>query len=101
MSPTNVDIAELLARAAEAADGHRARAYRTASVAALMWSEEAADLVAADRSLTELERIGPSLARRVRGWIEDPPEVDEPPPARRNFMSFAEARSTWASEPSW
>jgi histidinol phosphatase-like PHP family hydrolase len=101
MSPTNVDIAELLARAAETADGHRARAYRTASVAALMWSEEAADLVAADRSLTELERIGPSLARRVRGWIEDPPEIPSPPPARAGFGSFAGAISRIARELAW
>jgi hypothetical protein len=45
--PANTDISELLARAGADADGHRARAYNTAARAALMWGEEASDLVAA------------------------------------------------------
>lgn len=101
MSLTNVDIAELLARKGEGAEGHRARAYVGAARAALLWDEEAADLVAQDRSLTELERIGPSLARRVRSWIEDEPEVPEPPPERRGFSSFARAKVVVGANPSW
>ena len=89
----NTDLAQLLAAAGVDAEGHRARAYRSAARAALMWSEEAADLVAAGRSLEELERIGPGLAGRVRGWIEDDPPVPEPPPERRDFLSYAHALS--------
>ncbi|CAN5661403.1 hypothetical protein BH24ACT26_BH24ACT26_01470 [soil metagenome] len=99
MPTTNTDIAELLAAAAEEAEGHRARAYRSASTAALMWGEEASDLVAQDRSLTELERIGPSLAKRVRRWVEEEQKVSAPPPARRDFLSYAEARALVVSEP--
>jgi DNA polymerase (family 10) len=88
----NTDIAELLARAGKEAEGHRARAYSSAARAALLWPEEAAALVAAGRSLTELERIGPGLARRVRAWIEEDPAAPEPPPERRDFLSFAAAR---------
>jgi histidinol phosphatase-like PHP family hydrolase len=98
--PANTDIAELLAIAAAGADGHRARAYASAARAALTWPEEAAAVVAAGRSLTELERIGPGLARRVGAWIADdaaPPE--EPPPTRRDFISFAAARALVAGQP--
>jgi hypothetical protein len=65
----------------------------------LLWSEEAADVVAAARSLTELERIGPGPAKRVRSWIEDGIDVQEPPPVRRDFISFAGARARLAERP--
>jgi histidinol phosphatase-like PHP family hydrolase len=95
----NTDIAELLAAASKEADGHRARAYASAARAALMWSEEAADVVTAGRSLTELERIGPGLARRVEAWIEDDSAPAEPPADRYDFLSFAAARARVAQQP--
>ena len=58
MPVTNLDIAELLARRSEETEGPRARAYRRSSRAALGWHEEAAELVAQGRSLTELYAIG-------------------------------------------
>jgi hypothetical protein len=99
MTLANTDIAELLARRAEESDGHRRRAYGTAARAALMWSEEATDVLSEGRSLTELERIGPSLARRVRSWIEEDEPVGDPPESRRDFSSFAAARRVLADAP--
>ncbi|MFN2489568.1 MAG: hypothetical protein ABR529_07505 [Actinomycetota bacterium] len=98
MSLRNTDIAELLARAADAVEGHRARAYRTAARAALMWGEEIADVIGQGRSPAELERVGPSLARRIGAWIEEDVPVPDAPPARRGFLSYAEARSLLASD---
>ena len=66
----NAAIAELLIREAETATGHRERALQRAAHAAFMWSEEAVDLVTAGRSLTELAGIGPSLAKRLHGWLD-------------------------------
>lgn len=66
----NAAIAELLIREEEAADGHREQASRRAAHNAFMWPEEAADIVPAGRSLTELVGIGPSLNKRLQGWIE-------------------------------
>ena len=101
MSLTNKDISELLARRAEETDEHRSRAYRRAARAALMWPEEAADLVAQERSLTELHQIGDRLAGRIEGWIEDPPELEETPLLRHDFMTLAEARRLLRDNPEW
>ncbi len=92
MTLRNTDVAELLARAAEEADGHRARAYASASRTALLWDEEVADVIAQGRSAAELERVGPSLSKRIRRWVEDDTRAPEPPPLRAGFSSFAEAR---------
>ena len=93
MALRNTQVAELLALAAEEAEGHRARAYSTAARTALLWEEEVADLVAQGRSPTELERVGPSLSKRIRRWVEEEPAVPEPPPLRAGYSSFAEARA--------
>ena len=98
---TNKDISELLARRAEETDEHRSRAYRRAARAALMWPEEAADLVAQDRSLTELHQVGDRLAGRIKGWIEDPPELDETPVLRHDFLTLAHARALLQENPDW
>ena len=66
-----------------------------------MWPEEAADLVARDRSLTELHNVGDKLAGRIKAWIEDPPEIDETPVLRRDFMTLAQARRLLAEHPEW
>lgn len=97
----NRELAELLARAAEAEDGHRQRVLRRASRAALTWPAEAAAAVADGRSLTELRGVGPWIARTLHGWLDDPPEVPEPPPARANFLTLADARDVLASHPEW
>lgn len=98
---SNASLAELLGLEADAAEGHRKRALGRASSAALLWSEEAAGLPAEGRSLTELEAVGPGIERRLAQWLEDPPDVPEPPPARRGFNTFAAARAQVASQPTW
>ena len=96
---SNGALAELLAREAEAEEGHRARALRRAARSALLWPEEAAELAATGRSLTELRAVGPWVADRLRTWIEDPPDVLAPPEARQGFLTLAEARRTLEAEP--
>lgn len=98
---TNLQVSELLSRRSEEAEGQRQRAYRRAGRAALYWPEEVATLVEQGVSLTELHGVGPKISGLIRTWLEDPPEVPEPPPARRGFMSFAEARSIVAAHPGW
>ena len=59
----NRDLAELLSREAQ-------RALRRVARAALWrWTEEAAELHAQGRSLTELALVGPWLATIMRRWI--------------------------------
>ncbi|HZA39968.1 MAG TPA: hypothetical protein VFA00_05020, partial [Actinomycetota bacterium] len=66
---TNQAIAELLARRSDETDGHRQRAYRRSSAAAFLWPEEAAEVLAQGRKLTELRYVGDRLAARIEGWI--------------------------------
>ena len=101
MSVTNLQIAELLGRLADEAEGHRRRAYGRASSAALMWPEEAAELAARSESLESLPGVGPSLARRIAEWLEDPGEELEPPPERRGFRSYASALQRLGSKSEW
>lgn len=98
---TNRDISELLALRAEEVEGQRQRAYRRAARAAMYWPEECAGLVEQDRPLTDLHGIGPRLSGRIKGWLDDPPPVPEPPPTRAGFMTFAHARSVVAAHPEW
>jgi hypothetical protein len=60
----NGRIASLLAREGASARGHLALALKRASRSALLWPDEAADLIAAGRPLTELQGIGPNLVYR-------------------------------------
>ncbi|MGH2820055.1 MAG: PHP domain-containing protein [Actinomycetota bacterium] len=101
MPLTNVQISELLARSGLLAEGHAARAYQRASRAALGWAEEASDLINAGRSPQELERVGPSLSRRIREWIEADVEIPDPPGVRAGFSGLARARRTLAAHPEW
>lgn len=97
----NRGLVELLAREAEEpglADQRR-RALRRAARAALAWPEEAHDLHAAGRSLTELRYVGPWLATKIRAWIEAPPTAIEPPPLRRGFSTVAAANAYLAAHP--
>jgi putative hydrolase len=99
----NRDIAELLSR--EATEDHseqRRRALQRAARAALWrWTEEAADLHAEGRSLTELALVGPWLAAIIGRWVADPPPAREPSPLRAGFLTLADARETLASHPDW
>jgi DNA polymerase/3'-5' exonuclease PolX len=88
---TNAAIAELLMREAEAAEGHREFAFSKAARSAFMWPVEANDVREAGRSLTELPGVGPSIAKRIHGWLESPPDV-QPPAIRGGFLTLAEAR---------
>jgi hypothetical protein len=54
-----------------------------ASRAARFWPEEASQLVDAGRSLTELRAVGPWVAAKIHGWLDDPPPVPEPEEKRR------------------
>lgn len=87
----NIELAELLAREAEQHEEHRSRALRRAARRALVWPEEAAELLAKGQPLTDLPAVGPWVARIIEGWVENPPPLPEPPATRRGFITMAEA----------
>ena len=66
-----------------------------------MWPEELAALAGRSESLTGLARVGPWIESLVRSWLDDPPEVPDPPEVRRGFMTVAEARRVLAPDPTW
>lgn len=94
---TNADIAELLYREAERATGHLQRALRRAAHRAFLWPVQAAAIAAAGEDLTALDGVGPVLARTIAGWLDEPPDVPEPPLSRRGFLTLAEAREVIAA----
>lgn len=94
-------LSELLARESEVAKPPIQRALRRAARMALVWPEEAADLVAQGRSLTELPSIGPYLEKLLRRWLDDPPPTPKPPELRSDFLSLAFANRLMATEPEW
>lgn len=98
---TNEAIAELLAIEAESAKHHVARAFRRASRRAFLWPEEAADIVASGRSLTELSGVGPYLEQVIAGWLAKPPEVPVPPEVRQGFLTMTHAQRVLATKPAW
>jgi histidinol phosphatase-like PHP family hydrolase len=99
---SNTDIAELLARQAEREGGILSRAFRRAARSAFLWPEDVAELVAQNRSLTELRAIGPFIERQIRRWLDKPPRLPTRTPAiRRDFLSLAEARQLLAMKPEW
>lgn len=97
----NATIAELLTRESEEAEGHRQVAFRRAARAAFLWPIEAHELKAMGRSLTELPGIGPSIAKRMHGWLDSPPEDTEPPAIRSEFRTMAQARKILDANPTW
>jgi histidinol phosphatase-like PHP family hydrolase len=99
--PTNVQIAELLAQRGDITEGPRQRAYYRSSAAAFLWPEEAADVLADGRPLTELRYVGDRLAARIAGWIEDPPEVPEAPARRSRFLSLTQVLDAVDRAPDW
>jgi putative hydrolase len=99
--PSNADLSELLQRAGDDETNHRRRALHRAGRAARFWAEEAADVVAAGRSLTELRSVGPWVAARIHAFLEAPPDVPEPDETRRGFLTFAEVRRVLDADPEW
>jgi putative hydrolase len=99
-SPTNGDLGELLRRAAREETDHRRRALERASRASLFWPEEAEEVAASGRPLTELRSVGPWVAARIEAWLQDPPAT-EPDETRRGFLTYAEVRRTLDADPSW
>ena len=98
---SNTDVAELLAQQAETETGILVRAFRRASRSAFLWPEEVSDLVAQNRSLTELRGIGPFIEKQIRQWIEELHRPKTVPAIRRDFLSLAEARRLLAARPAW
>jgi putative hydrolase len=98
---SNAEIAELLAREAENYEGIRQRAFKKAARSAFLWPEHVSDLLADGRSLIELKGVGPFIAERLLGWMEQPPEKISPPPLRRDFLSLADARDLLSANSSW
>lgn len=99
---SNTAIAELLAQQAETETGILSRAFRRAARSAFLWPEEASDLVAQNRSLTELRGIGPFIEKQIRSWFDKTQRpVKSVPALRQDFISMAEARQLLAGRPSW
>jgi len=99
---SNIDIAELLAQQAEGETGVLSRAFRRAARSAFLWPEEVSDLVAQNRSLTELRGIGPFIGRQIQTWIDKPPpRTKKAPVIRRDFISMAQAGRLLASQSKW
>jgi putative hydrolase len=106
MSPSerplsNAELSELLWRAGEEETDHRRRALRRAGRAARHWPEEAAEVATAGRSLTELSAVGPWVAARIHGWLDDPPPVPPPDPTRAGYLTFADVRRALDAAPAW
>src|SRR6059058_2403588 len=99
---SNADIAELLLQLEAGETGHRRRALHGAARAAMFWwQEEAGAIVERGDAITGLWRVGPWLARTISGWLADPPEVPETPPARRGYLTRAEVVATLEGHDEW
>ena len=99
---SNIDIAELLAQQAERETGILSRAFRRAARSAFLWPEEVSDLIAQNRSLTELRGFGRFMGRQIQTWIDKPsPRTKRAPAIRRDFISMAQARRLLASQSKW
>ena len=99
---SNTNIAELLAQQAERETGILSRAFRRAARSAFLWPEEASDLAAQNRSLTELRSVGPFISKQIQSWIDRPPRRAKTVPAiRQDFISLADARGLLAIQPAW
>jgi histidinol phosphatase-like PHP family hydrolase len=65
------------------------------------WPEEVAEVVSSGRSITELRRVGPWVARTIHELLEAEPEVPEPPALRDGFLTRSEARAAVAEHGEW
>jgi histidinol phosphatase-like PHP family hydrolase len=99
---TNSAIAEWLAlQAEEAKTPMLTKAFRRASRRAFGWPEEVSAILERGGSLTELQAIGPYLARKVEEFVRGPVVAVKPSPLRKNFQTISEARGLLAKKPSW
>lgn len=99
---TNGDLAELLSLEAERQTEHRQRALRRAARAALWrWPMEAVELRKSGAAFTELELVGPWIARHIDQWFDEDRDPPDRPPLRAGFLTLAEARTTLGEHPQW
>jgi DNA polymerase (family 10) len=99
--PENDVIGELLRLAAAEETGHRRLALERAAHEAPRWPEEAAALAETGRPLTDLRSVGPWVAEKIEGWLQDPPPAPEPAETRRGYLTWAKVRSVLADDPTW
>jgi putative hydrolase len=97
----NGTIAVLLERESETASGHLGLALKRAARSALLWPEEASDLLAKGRSLTELQGIGSHLSRLISKWIESPSIAHPSNVLQQEFLTLARARRILAKNSQW
>ena len=99
---SNADLAELLAQQSEREAGILVRAYRRAARSAFLWPDNATEIVAQNRSLTELHSVGPFIAEQIRRWLDNPPQSSaRPPRIRRDFIALADARMLLRRHEAW
>ena len=67
----------------------------------MQWNEEVVEVLESGRALTELRAIGKWTAHIIQEWLEDPPDVAEPPEYRRGFMTMTEANRILGEHPDW
>lgn len=63
--------------------------------------EEAGDLIAQARPLTELAHVGPFLESKIRHWITHNVHPLPPPPLRKEFLTLAESRVQLKASSQW
>lgn len=95
---TNGDVAEHLAACADEhpRGTNKSKALRRASRWALLWKEEARDVVARGESLTILPGVGPYVAAVI---ASRPCDSRPPPPVRRGFLTATEVAATISGHP--
>src|SRR2546430_15801455 len=101
LAPSNAEIAELLSREAEKASYVLQRAYRRAARSAFLWKEEARDLIAQRRSLTELAHVGPFLETKICHWIKRRKHPPRPPALRKEFLTLSQSCVRLAKASNW
>lgn len=99
---TNGDLAEFLGELAQQESGVREKALKRAARSAFLWPEEAAEVLAAGRNLTELHGIGPYIARELQSRIErSSSDRAARDPLREDFLTLAETRAILSPDPEW
>lgn len=98
---SNARLAELLYGAADEHEDQRARTLRRAGRYALVWAEEASDIAASGRSLTELPAVGPWVGRMIHAWLADPPDEEGMNPLRSGFITLSQALAALAKRPEY
>ena len=102
MPVSNADLAELLAGQARKESGVRQKALKRAARSAFLWAEEAREIVASGRRLTELHGVGAFIEQLLLKFIENPPaRRPRRDPLRRDFLTLAEARTILSRDPGW